>query len=801
MTKRHLLLSLLLIILFQNQVFSQIKISGQIKNEKNNPVEFVEIQLQNKDSIIFKSELTNAEGKFILETKKGEYSLLIRQLGTIFHKQKINATEDIYIGIINITEKEQQLQEVVINSKKKLIERKVDRLIFNIENSISARGGDAIDALKITPNIRVQNDKIAMIGKSNMSVMIDDKLIQLSGDDLINFLKTIPSDNIKNIEIITTPPAKYEAKGNGGLINIKLKKNKKDSWSANIRGTYTQTTYPAGSIGGGFNYDKNKVSISSDLGVTNGSISPTYKTTFFYPSQTWHEENTNRNFYNIIRGRLGVNYKFSEKFSIGLQYIGSNNNKKNKEKDISTIKNNSLSTIDSLIISNAENKIKNNITNVDIYSIYKLDTIGRKISTNFNYLTFNDNQDRVFSSNNLYQNHTIIPNSYYSANNISEQNITNYSAKIDIDFPTKFIELTFGSKISFTKNSTNLSVYNLTTGSQIFDPSQSNKFVYNENTEALYISGSKKLGKKWESQLGLRLETTQTEGNSVTLNQTNSNNYSKLFPTFYLSYAPNENNSLSFSYGKRIDRPQFEYLNPFRIYNNKYQYSEGNPFLQPSYSNNLEINYTYKSNWNSRLYYSEISNGTGGIIFINPSDNIQANIILNYLNSENIGLSESYTISHKEWFQSYNSFDVFYSNSKSTVSYINSNITGINYNLTTNNNFIFNKEKTILFALNYSYNFKGVSGVDKISAYSQLDASLKILFLNKNLSITLLGNDILKSSINTITTTTNNYQIKYKNYEDIRMFRISLNYKFGNNLIKYNKVDVGNDEEKDRLKK
>ena len=341
MTKRHLLLSLLLIILFQNQVFSQIKISGQIKNEKNNPVEFVEIQLQNKDSIIFKSELTNAEGKFILETKKGEYSLLIRQLGTIFHKQKINATEDIYIGIINITEKEQQLQEVVINSKKKLIERKVDRLIFNIENSISARGGDAIDALKITPNIRVQNDKIAMIGKSNMSVMIDDKLIQLSGDDLINFLKTIPSDNIKNIEIITTPPAKYEAKGNGGLINIKLKKNKKDSWSANIRGTYTQTTYPAGSIGGGFNYDKNKVSISSDLGVTNGSISPIYKTTFFYPSQTWHEENTNRNFYNIIRGRLGVNYKFSEKFSIGLQYIGSNNNKKNKEKDISTIKNSS----------------------------------------------------------------------------------------------------------------------------------------------------------------------------------------------------------------------------------------------------------------------------------------------------------------------------------------------------------------------------------------------------------------------------------------------------------------------------
>lgn len=782
-------------------VLAQVKISGQITDSQNKPLELLEVQLQNNQALITHSDLTDSKGNFSLTTPKGTYTLLIKHLGKVLKEQTINASQDVNLGIIILNDTPQQLQEVVVNSKKKLIERKVDRLVFNVENSISASGGDAIDALKITPGIRVQNDAISMIGKNNLAVMIDDKIIQLAGEDLINFLKTIPSDNIKSIEVITAPPAKYSAEGNSGLVNIKLKKAKKDSWSANMRGTYTQTTYPAGSVGGGFNYDKKKISISSDLGITNGSISPTYNTTFFYPSQTWQEENTNRNYYDIVRGRLGVNYKFSEKFNIGLQYIGSNNNKNNKEKDFSTIKNNSLSTIDSLIISSAENKIKNNINAVDIYTIYKLDTIGRKISTNFNYLVFDDNQDRIFKSNNLYQNQTIIPNSYYAANNISEQNITNYSAKIDVDFPTKFIDLTFGGKISFTKNNTDLALYNLTTGNQVFDPLQSNKFVYKENTEALYISGSKKLGEKWESQLGLRLETTQTEGNSITLNQTNKNNYSKLFPTFYLSYAPNENNSLSFSYGKRLDRPYFEFLNPFRIYNNKYQYSEGNPFLQPSYSNNLEINYTYKSNWNNRLYYSKISNGTGGIIFINPLDGIQANIILNYLNSENFGLSESYTISHKEWFQSYNSFDIFYSNSKSSVPYINSNITGVNYNLTTNNNFIFNKEKTVLFALNYSYNFKGVSGVDKISAYSQLDASLKFLFLNKKWSLAIIGNDILKTSIITQTSITNNYPIIYRNYEDIRFLRISVVYKLGNKDIKTTQIEGSNEEEKNRLKK
>lgn len=696
---------------------------------------------------------------------------------------------------------EKQIQEVEIVAKKKLIERKVDRLVFNVENSISATGGDALDALKITPGIRVQNNQVSMIGKSGMGVMVDDKLIQLSGDDLVNYLKTIPSDNIKNIEVITTPPAKYDAQGNSGIINIRLKRAKHNSWNSSIRSTYTQTTYPAGSLGGSFNYNKNKISIESDLGYTNGSISPTYNTTFFFPNQVWQEVNTNRNYYNLVRGKLGINYKFSEKFNIGIQYMGSNNRKKNKEKDFSTITNNTNNAIDSLIISRAENKIKNNFNTLDVYSIYKLDTIGRKISINLNYLSFKDSQDRVFNSNNLLSDNMIIPNSYYSANNISGQDIINYSAKADVDFPTKFIDLTFGGKVSFTKNSTDLSLYNLTTGGQIFDPSQSNKFVYKENTEALYISGSRKLGEKWETQLGLRFETTQAQGNSVTLNTTNKNNYSKLFPTFYLSYTPNENNNFSFNYGKRLDRPNFEDLNPFRIYNNKYQYSEGNPFLQPSYSHNLEFNYAYKNNWNSKLYYSKITDGTGGIILINPSDNLQANVILNYLNSESIGLSESYTLSFKNWFQSYNSFDVFYSNSKSTIPYINSNIKGVNYNITTNNSFTLNKEKTILFGVDYSYNFKGVSGVDRISAYSQLDASLKFLFLNKNLSLTIIGNDILKSSIITQTTITNNYPIKYKNYQDIRFLRISLIYKFGNKDIKTSQVDSSNEEEKNRLKK
>ncbi|UPF07242.1 carboxypeptidase-like regulatory domain-containing protein, partial [Flavobacterium psychrophilum] len=251
MSKIYFILFFLFFI-FPSKLFSQVTISGQIKDKKNKPIEFLEIQLQNNDSIIVKSELTNVDGKFTILTEKGEYQLIIKQLGKVLQKQKITAKQDTYIGVIQIIETQQQLEEVIIASKKKLIERKVDRLIFNVENSISASGGDAIDALKITPSIRVQNDKITMIGKSGMSIMIDDKLIQLSGYDLVNFLKTISSDNIKNIEVITTPPAKYSAEGNSGLVNIKLKKAKKDSWNATINSAYRQATYATRSIGGNF---------------------------------------------------------------------------------------------------------------------------------------------------------------------------------------------------------------------------------------------------------------------------------------------------------------------------------------------------------------------------------------------------------------------------------------------------------------------------------------------------------------------------------------------------------------------
>ena len=796
MTKRHLI-AFLLIILFQNQVFSQIKISGQIIDEKNNPVEFIEIQLQNKDSIIFKSELTNAEGKFILETEKGEYSLLIRQLGEIYHKQKINATQDIYIGVFNIKEKEQQLQEVVITSKKKLIERKVDRLIFNVENSISASGGDAIDALKVTPSIRVQNDMITMIGKSGMSVMVDDKLIQLSGDDLVNFLKTISSDNIKNIEVITTPPAKYSAEGNSGLVNIKLKKAKKDSWNASINSAYRQATYVTGSIGGNFNYQKNKISIFSNLNYSNGASAPVETSKIYYPNQLWSNNSQRKDFNNSIGGRIGIDYQISKKWIMGIQYLGSNSKPNINENNLTTITNNS-SSIDFFIKTDAENIRENNSNSLNYHTIYDVDTLGTKISTDFDYFKYTGNDNRTFKSNSLNPNNIIIPNTYFSANNGSENNLVNYSAKIDVEMPLKLINLSYGGKLSFSKNNSDVIYFNLTNGSPIYDPTQSNQFKYDENIGALYISGTKKINDKWETQAGLRMESTNTKGISITLNQENSNNYLRFFPTAYITYSQNDNNIFSLNYSKRINRPSFFSLNPFRWYDNPYSYAEGNPFLQPSYSHNIEFSYTLNQNLENKFYYSKTNNGYTQLTTVDTNTNIQATKYENFFDTQVLGLSESYTFNKIKWWESINAIDLSFSKSESKNDITNKNRFGFNSYFSTNNTITFNKNITL--NLNFWLNPRGVTDLDIITNSNQLDISVKFFFMNKNLQLSIIGNDIFSTNRPSYVTISNNINQEYKNYYDNRFFRISLIYKLGSNKVKVEKRDFGNEDEKNRTK-
>lgn len=635
------------ILFYSPSLLAQVKIKGKVVDIKNNPIEFAEVLLIDKDSTAIKSEMTNSNGDFILLTEVGNYLLQIKQMGTVLWKKKVNIIDNIDFKSIQVIEKEEKLSEVVVKTQKKIMVRKVDRLVFNVENSISAIGGDAIDALKVTPGIRVQNNSIAMIGKSGMAVMIDDRLIQLSGEDLINFLKSIPSDNIKSIEVISTPPAKYDAQGNSGILNIKLKKVLKDSWNTTLRSTYLQQTYPTGSLGGNFSYKKNKLNLLFDINYRKGSALDKEDLTFFYPTETWNSINKNKPSYTFFNSSLNLNYKLTKKTDIGIQYLGGLGNLKKQNSNITTINesvsNNYLYDINTI----GDDTKKNNNSSINIYSTTLIDTLGKKFSIDLDYFNFKEDKDKNFNSynNNPSQSSSLI------GNNLSNQDISNYSAKIDFDMPYSFADLSFGGKVSFTNNKSDASFYDLTSGDAILDPSQNNVFNYKENTQALYALASKKLGKKWESKFGLRMEATQTIGTSEILNQTNKNNYIKFFPSAYLSYQLNEKNTFNLSYSRRVGRPSYWEMNPFRWYDNSNLFSEGNPFLQPSFTNNFQISHSYNNILNSTIYVSKIENGFGQLSTFEVIDGqkIQKFLRLNYFDQTDLGFDISLTYNFTSW--------------------------------------------------------------------------------------------------------------------------------------------------------
>lgn len=784
---------LLFAFLFPLFLFSQNKITGQILDSENNPVEFATINLQTKDSILLKTEFSDENGKFEIEEKQGNYLLDISYLGNPLFTQEIELNNKVDLGIIKV-ENSITLQEIIISKEKKLIEKKIDRLVFNVENSVAATGGDVLDILKITPRIKVQNDQISMIGKNGMAVMIDDRMTYLSGSDLANYLRTLKSDEIKSIEVITNPPAKYSAEGNSGIINIVTKKLRQDAWNTTIRSVYQQATYATGLGGAGFNFKKNKITLSSNVNYINGSNAPFESNTIDYPNTTWKEQNKRRDFSKSFSARLGLDYKISDKISTGFIYNYSDNTPEIRDNVISTLLNPETNNIDSLIVTNARNERRRISNNFNYHFIYDIDTIGRKLSFDFDFFDFKLNSKRIFQTNNFYNDFTLINNSYNSADNKGIQKISNYSFNLDMEHPFDWANLNYGGRLSYINTDNSFEYYDLTSGVPIFDTSQSNQFKYEENTQAVYFSAQKEITEKWEAKIGLRLENTQLKGNSVTLNQENETNYTKLFPTAYLSFIPNDNHSFSLNYNKRINRPNYNLLNPFRWINSPYSYSEGNPYLQPSFSDNVEFEYIFKDNYISTLYFSHTNDGFEQTAILDAEINIQQITPLNFLINNTLGFNQTVILKPYNWLNINFFGDVYYSSTDSKIPVTLNYLKGWNGFFSISNDLILNKEKTFMLNLSYNYTTKGVDNLDYNTSHNQLNASLRALFLEKKLVISLYANDIFSSNRPTYITYSNSIKNSFRNYYDERFFRLSVTYSFGKQFNRENRETKNSEE-------
>jgi outer membrane receptor protein involved in Fe transport len=767
--------------------------TGKVIDKQNQPISFANIVAKDKtNNSLITGVISDENGEFSINTKKKNVYLEISFVG--FTTKKINPTKTT-IGTIILEEDGQQLQEIVITARKKLIEQKVDRLVFNIENTVAGTGGTAIDALKSTPSVNVDTDNLAIVGKGNVRVMVNDRIVQLSGSELNAYLNTIASDDIKNIEVITTPPSKYDSEGNSGLINIVLKKSKENSWNNQIRTSYTQATYPLFNFGNTFNYNKNKVSLIASLNLTKGHTAQFNQFDIIYPSSSTVTNLDMKNKENMISGRFGLDYNVTKNATFGILYTSSNENEGINDGG-KTLMNDGNGTY---TINQGDAITTNKNHSINAHYIQKLDTLGRKLFIDIDYFNFKNSFDRSFSSEQFITNQN-----YFEAENNTNQNIKNYSAKIDVENPSKWANFSYGAKTTVTKTDSDVAFYNTSTGTPVFDPTQSNEFMYSENINAFYADMSKPLGKKWQTKIGFRFENTQTKGVSKTNNQTDTNSYNKLFPSVFLGYNPSRENMFNFSYSKRIQRPSFERLNPFRFYINSISYQEGNPFLKPQISDNLEFKHIYKGKLISKAFVSYVDDGSFNII--EAEDGEQQRIVVtfdNFYTAYNYGLTETFLYNPTKWWNTtsqatLSKMDTHYKDGFNLDAEL---LSKWNFQLYNRNTFQLNKAKTIQAESTLIYASPQKLMYFSVSEMISLDLGLKFSLLDKKLNCSLVVNDIFKRKATSVNTKTNGIDQTYYNYFDTQSVKFSLNYSFGNKKIKVKQHNSGNEDEQNRAKK
>ena len=773
---------------------STFKLKGKIASETT-ILEWADISIVNSEGKIIDGTTTKEDGTFEINIKKGSYKIGVSLLGFEEYEKEISIENDTDLGIIILKENATKLVEVVVQSKKKTIEQKTDRLVYNLENNVTNVGGDALSAINTAPGVVVKNDAITILGKGTSRVMIDGRMIELAGEELNNFLKSISASDIKNIEIISNPPAKYEAEGTGGLINIIMKKGVRNSWKNTTTASYDQNKYGVFTLRDNFFYNKNKFRFSASVNAKTGYLNATDDLKMYFPDGLSHMKSTTKVKTENLSGKIALDYDFSERTTVGFQFLNDRNNPDFKS-DITINNYNTQNQLDNITLNKSNTDKGSGNQTYNAHLITKLDDLKRKLSFDVDYFNYNSKFERNFIANN-YTPDMIFTDVNQAGRNISNQDIDNLSFKADMEHPFQAINLSYGAKMSFTNSISDVLYYNTISGTPDLDPNQSNRFKYTENNQAIYVNADKKLNEKWNLQLGLRLENTQTNGISETLNQETNSDYLKLFPTVYASYKKNENNSFSLNYGKRINRPRFDLMNPFRIYINSNSYSEGNPFLKPSFSDNFEFAHSYKEILRTSVFVNSVTNGYGVLFTSNPETNTQIVTRENYFENLSYGVGESYSATFADWWQSENSL-YFLGARTEFIKNINATPSNsLQIDFSTNNTFVLGKTTKLQIDFSYASPFK--SGLYEVGYASSFDIGFKQDLFNKTMQIAFLANDIFNTSyLKDYTSVVNGVKQVYSQKESNRFVRLSVVYNFGNKKINVKERAFGNQDEKKR---
>jgi len=774
-----------LLLLFPVFIWSQ-NIKGHIENENQEPISDSRIEINDNPSVFY----SDKEGNFSLEgISKFPVSIVIKK--TDYQDYEIILEDNQSLNIILKKDTIKSIESVNIKGNKPLLKRKIDRLEFNVDKT-PLQNLNAWDILKSTPNILVKNEELSVRGNSQIIVTINDKKTLMTQEQLKQLLENTDGNNVSSVEVITNPPAKYEAQGSA-IINIKMKQNVLSGYKGRISTRYTQSTYAKGLLGTSQSYNTDKWQLTGNYNVVTGDyVRRNFDVVIFDKDETrWESDMVRKthaheqHVYNFS-GQYALDSLSTIQFGFDGYNAPNNNGHYNVPTNIYNTENNQLQSY--YLTSNKKKQYDNSFNSYLVYD-KKFGNHNLTWTNNSSMKRFKENQDVETLLNFEGQ-----PESQNRFANNSIQDISLYATQLDYRFSNDKFTLESGLKYSFVKNKNDLDFFDGTSGILIQDLTKSNLFNYKENIFAGYISSEYKW-KKWEMKAGLRSETTLIKTNSDNPVVENKTTRTGLFPTFYLMYNLKEDQQLGFSYGKRIDRPNYDFLNPSKSYYNLYSYFQGDANLKSTIIHNLSLTYTVKD-WNFEAYYSYIKDPSMEISIQNPQT---FETVYNYTNidhGQNMGANLSKSFSIKPFWKlnlfAMGEYQENYFMGTDKILYKN-DVFFYNANISTQ--ITLDKAKTWDLNVSYVYNSKTIQGSFDISSSQNTTVIINKKMFNKKLEAALVFNDIFRTNKNTISTRYADQNQYFKDYRDTQNFMITLKYNFGNQKVKDAKAGRKTDEQ------
>jgi hypothetical protein len=783
-------------------------ISGLIIDDQSKPVDYVTVGLfKTSDSTLVKTALTSPDGRFeFININTGSYFIKANMMGYAVYKGKpFNLSETdlaMKMADIKLQSTSKTLNAVNVTAIKPLIERKTDKLVMNVENSTILVGSSVLEVLQKAPGVTVdQNDRISMQGKQGVLILIDGKQTYMSSADVANLLRNMQSSQLESIELITNPSAKYDAAGNSGIINIKTKKSKNGgtNGSANLVGAYVRNF--RGNAGINLNHRTQKLNVFGNYNygqfgresyISIDRISNGTPDTYFMQASESFKKMKNNNF------KVGVDFFLDKKNTLGFLMNGYSNHGYEQVAN-NTLIGRSFTIVDSTLISNnlQTNKYNNLSYNLNYKSI--LDTAGSEISIDLDYSKYKGNDGATYANNYYFANGTLIrPTDHIRNSTPSEIEIKAFKVDYNVSL-TKSLKLEAGIKSSWVKTDNDLQAEEFKTNAWQNDARRSNQFVYDENVNAGYVNLNRQF-KSTSVQLGLRVEQTNSKGNLITSNKIVERSYWDFFPTFFVQQTLDKNNQVGFSYGRRIDRPSYDALNPFVYYLDQFTYSKGNPFLNPQYTHNFEISYTFMQKYLLSVNYSRVNDVITEVILPDASQKALYQTNANIAKNISYGANLNIPIKVAKWWEMNNNLNVFY------LGFDAPDLAGKALK-TGKTSFQFKSQQSFIvipgLTAELSANYESPLDYGTLSIQSRygIDAGISKSLFNKKATLKFALSDVFNTSDTELTSAYPG--LKYELYQknESQIGRLSFSYRFGKNEIKpARRRSTGTESEQGRMK-